>query len=50
MKISELLDPVAIVAELNGTGKKEVLAELTEALLKAESSLSRRDLWAGGFA
>lgn len=44
MKISELLDPVAIVAELNGTGKKEVLAELTDALLKTDSSLVREDV------
>ncbi len=42
MKISELLDPAAIVAELNGTGKKEVLAELTDALLKADPSLVQR--------
>ncbi len=44
MKISELLDPAAIVAELNGTGKKEVLAELTDALMKADSSLVRDDV------
>lgn len=44
MKISELLDPAAIVADLNGTGKKEVLAELTDALLKADSSLVRDDV------
>ena len=44
MKISELLDPVAIVAELNGTGKKEVLSELTDALLKTDSSLSRDEV------
>jgi PTS system nitrogen regulatory IIA component len=44
MKISELLDPAAIVAELKGSGKKEVLSELTEALLKADSSLVRDDV------
>jgi len=44
MKISELLDPAAIVADLNGTGKKDVLAELTDALLKADSSLVRDDV------
>ena len=45
MKISELLDPAAIVAELNGTGKKDVLAELTDALLKTDPSLSRDSGW-----
>jgi PTS system nitrogen regulatory IIA component len=44
MKISELLDPAAIVAELHGTGKKDVLGELTDALLKAESRLSRDEV------
>mgnify|MGYP003573081605 CR=1 FL=1 len=44
MKISELLDPAAIVAELNGTGKRDVLAELTDALLKTDQSLSRDDV------
>ena len=44
MRISELLDPAAIVAELNGTGKKEVLAELTDALLKSDPSLARDDV------
>ena len=44
MKISELLDPAAIVADLNGTGKKDVLAELTDALLKSDSSLVRDDV------
>jgi PTS system nitrogen regulatory IIA component len=44
MKISELLDPAAIVVELKGTGKKEVLAELTDALLTADLSLSRDEV------
>lgn len=44
MKISELLDPAAIVAELNGTAKRDVLAELTDALLKADPGLSRDDV------
>jgi PTS system nitrogen regulatory IIA component len=44
MKISELLDPAAIVAELNGTAKRDVLAELTDALLKTEQNLSREDV------
>ncbi len=44
MKISELLGPAAIVAELKGTGKREVLSELTDALLKTDSSLVRDDV------
>lgn len=44
MKISELLDPAAIVADMKGTGKKDVLAELTDALLKADVSLDRDDV------
>lgn len=44
MKISELLDPVAIVADLQGAGKKEVLAELTDALLKTGANLSRDEV------
>ena len=41
MNIVELLDPVAIVADLKGSGKKEVLTELTEALMNAEPKLDR---------
>lgn len=44
MKISELLDPAAIVAELNGTVKRDVLAELTDALLKTDPGLSRDNI------
>lgn len=33
MKISELLDPQAIISELNATDKKGVLAELTDTLV-----------------
>ena len=44
MKISELLDPAAIVAELQGTAKKEVLAELTDALLKTDAGLERDEV------
>jgi PTS system nitrogen regulatory IIA component len=44
MKISELLEPVAIVSDLKGTSKKEVLTELTDALLRTESSLERDDV------
>lgn len=44
VKIAEMLDPAAIVAELKGTGKKEVLAELTEALIVANPELSRDEV------
>ena len=44
MKISELLDPAAIVVDLKGSGKKEVLAELTDALLNADATLDREDV------
>lgn len=44
MKISELLDMSAIVADLGGTGKKEILTELTDALLQSGTSLSRDDI------
>lgn len=44
VKIAEMLDPAAIVAELRGTGKKDVLAELTEALVAANPSLNREEV------
>lgn len=44
VKIAELLDPAAIVAELQGTSKNEVLAELTDALLTANPKLSRGEV------
>lgn len=44
VKIAEMLDPAAIVAELKGTGKKEVLAELTEALIVANPGLNRDEV------
>lgn len=44
VKISEMLDPAAIVAELKGTGKKDVLAELTEALITANPALNRDEV------
>jgi PTS system nitrogen regulatory IIA component len=44
VKISEMLDPAAIVAELKGTGKKDVLAELTEALINANPALNRDEV------
>ena len=44
VKIAELLDPVAIVADLKGTGKEEVLAELTDSLINAHPSLKRDEV------
>jgi len=44
MKISELLDPSAIVVDLKGAAKKDILGELTDALLMADSSLDREDV------
>lgn len=44
VKIAELLDPAAIVAELKGTGKNDVLAELAEALIAANPALRRDEV------
>lgn len=44
MKIVDLLDPLAIAEELRGTTKNEVLEELTEALLRVETSLDRDEV------
>jgi PTS system nitrogen regulatory IIA component len=44
VKIAEMLDPTAIVAELQGTGKEEVLAELTDSLVAANPSLKHQDV------
>lgn len=44
MKISELLNPQAIVAELKASGKDAALAELTDALLVVAPSLRREDV------
>jgi PTS system nitrogen regulatory IIA component len=44
VKIAEMLDPAAIVAELEGTGKEEVLAELTGSLVAANPSLNRDEV------
>ena len=44
VKIAELLDPAAIVAELQGLSKNEVLAELTDALLMANPRLNRGEV------
>ncbi len=44
VNIAELLDPAAIVAELKGGSKNEVLAELTDALLAANPKLNRAEV------
>lgn len=44
MKIAELLQPAAIVANLKGKTKTEVLGELTDALLNVEGSLDRDEV------
>lgn len=44
MKISELLHPDAIAPDLKAAGKKDVLAELTDAILKVESGLDRDEV------
>lgn len=44
MKISELLNPQAIVAELQARDKSRVLAELTDALVACEPSLEREEV------
>ncbi len=41
MKISELLNPQAIISELSATDKKEVLAELTDTLVTLVPELDR---------
>ncbi|MCD6580322.1 MAG: PTS sugar transporter subunit IIA [Desulfuromusa sp.] len=41
MKISELLDPQAIVADLQAKDKTNALAELTDSLISCEPSLDR---------
>ena len=44
MKISELLNPQAIVADLKATGKDAALSELTDALLTVTPLLRRDDV------
>lgn len=44
MKIVDLLNPGAITANLEATGKSEALAELTDTLLKTEKSLDREEI------
>jgi PTS system nitrogen regulatory IIA component len=44
MKISELLNPEAIVAEMQSEDKSRALTELTDALINCEPSLDRDDV------
>ncbi len=44
MKISELLNPLAIVTDLKATSKDAALSELTDALLVVAPSLRRDDV------
>jgi PTS system nitrogen regulatory IIA component len=44
VKINEMLEPAAIVVELQGGSKAEVLAELTDALLAASPELNRSEV------
>ncbi|RME40305.1 MAG: PTS sugar transporter subunit IIA [Deltaproteobacteria bacterium] len=44
MKLTELLKPEAINPSLSATGKNEVLAELTDALLRVEPGLNRDEV------
>jgi len=44
MKISELLDPQAIVADLQARDKVKTLAELTDSLIACEPSLDRSEV------
>ena len=44
VKIAEMLDPDAIVADLRGTGKREVLFELADTLISATPGLDRDEV------
>ena len=44
MKISELLSPEAVVADLQSRDKGKVLAELTDALIACDESLQRDEV------
>lgn len=44
MKIVDLLNAAAITSDLKATGKNEVLAELTDAIVKVEGSLNRDEV------
>lgn len=44
MKIVDLLNPVAIAADLEATGKNEALAELADVMMKVENGLDRAEV------
>ncbi|NIQ94934.1 MAG: PTS sugar transporter subunit IIA [Desulfuromonadales bacterium] len=44
MKIAELLQPAAINDDLKATGKKEILAELTDGIMAVEEGLDRSEV------
>ncbi len=44
VKIAELLDPAAIVAELKGTGKMRFLTELADSSGRRQSALNRDEV------
>lgn len=44
MKISELLNPLAIVADIESREKGKVLSELTDALVACDASLQREEV------
>lgn len=44
MKISELLNPEAVVADIQSRDKGKVLAELTDALVASDASLQRDEV------
>jgi len=44
MKIVDLLNPAAIAADLQASGKNEALAELTDVVLKVENGLDREEV------
>ncbi|MCK5825641.1 MAG: PTS sugar transporter subunit IIA [Desulfuromusa sp.] len=44
MKISELLDPRAIIADMQAKDKPRALVELTDSLISCEPSLNRDDV------
>lgn len=44
MKIVDLLNPAAIAADIEATGKNEALAELTDVMRKVENGLDRDEV------
>lgn len=44
MKITDLLNPAAIVGDIKATEKNGVLAELTDAIVKATGNLDRNEI------